>query len=173
MKKRILLVTLCCWFFTGITVQAVEPSSPAPLAWEISVRPKPTEQEIEKARWYPVFANDIAIYEFDPKSLRSDEADKNLVRVLTRTTFTDPKVSGTLNEKYKEKLTEDDKVAYVEIELVFQIRQKLYSVSGTKVLSEQGKLLEERQPAEKFAPVPAKTLADSMYDIAKNYQRNN
>ncbi|WP_371378667.1 hypothetical protein [Sporomusa aerivorans] len=173
MKKRILLFALCCWLLTGIAVQAAEPSAAAPLDWEISVRPKPTEQEIEKARWYPVFANDIAIYEFDPKSLRSDEADKNVVRVLTKTTFTDPKVSDNLNEKYKEKLTADDKVAYIEIEMAFQIRQKMYAVIGAKVFSEQGRLLEERQPAEKFAPVPVKTLADSMYDIAKNYLRNN
>ena len=173
MKKRIILVALCCWLLTGLTAQAAEPPSTEPLGWEISVRPKPTAQEIEKARWSPVFANDIAIYEFDPKSLHSDEADKNLVHVLTRTTFTDPKVNGTLNEKYKEKLTEDDKVAYVEIEMVFQVRKKMYSVSGTKVFSEQGKLLEERQPAEKFAPVPVKTLADSMYDIVKAYLRDN
>ena len=173
MKRSILLLALCCWLLAGIVVQAEEPSAASPADWEISVRPKPTAQEMEKARWSPVFANDSAIYEFDPKSLHSDKADKNLVHVSTKTTFTDPKVSGNLNERYKEKLTEDDKVAYIEIELVFQIRQKMYAVTGTKVFSEQGRLLEERRPAEKFAPVPVKTLADSMYDIAKNYLRNN
>lgn len=173
MKKRLLPLALCWFLLSGIPAQAEEPPEVSPLDWEFSIRPKPTEQEKERERWSPVFANDIAMYEFDHTSLRLDEADKNIVYVLTKTTFTDPGVIGSLNEKYKTKLAAEDKVSYSELQMVFQIKQKIYAVIGIKVFSERKILLEDRQQTGKFTPVPPKTFADSMYDIAKNYKRNN
>ncbi len=173
MKQRLLLVALCYFLLAGIPAQAEKITENSPLDWEISVRPKLTEKEIERERWANVFANDIGIYLFDYKSLQIDEADKNLIHVLTKTIFVDPKVIGSLNEKYKEKLTAGDKVSYSEIQMIFQIKKKTYAVTATKVFSEQGTVLEDRQQTAKFAPVPLKTFADSMYDIAKNYERNN
>lgn len=173
MKRQLLLFALCCFLFAGIPVQAEEPAVTSPLNWEISVRPKPTEEEIERQRWLQVFANEIGIYVFDHKSLQVDEADKNLVHVLTKTIFIDPKIIGNLNEKYQEKLTAEDKVSYSEMQMVFHLKQKTYAVTGIRVVSEQGTVLEERQQTGKFAPVPVKTFADSMYDIAQNYVRNN
>lgn len=173
MKKRVMLLVLCCCLLSAISVQAETPSANSPLDWEISVQPKPDEQEVERNRWSGVFANDIGIYAFDQKSLHLDEADKNIVHVLTKTIFTDPKIIGSLNEKYKEKLAAEDEVSYSEMQMVFQIKQKTYAVIGTKVFSREGKVLEDRQQTGKFAPVPVKTFAESMYTIAKNYHLNN
>jgi hypothetical protein len=154
MKQRLLLFALCYFLLAGIPAQAENPNANSPLDWEISVQPKPTEKEIERERWSNVFVNDIGIYLFDHKSLYIDEADKKLVHVLTKTIFADPKVIGSLNEKYKEKLTTGDKVSYSEIQMVFQIKKKTYAVTETKVFSEQGTVLEDRQQTAKFAPVP-------------------
>lgn len=173
MKKRVMILVLCCCLFTAISGQAEKPPANSPLDWEISIQPKPDEQEIERNRWAGVFANDIGIYAFDHKSMHLDEADRNVVHVLTKTIFTDPKVIASLNEKYKEKLPAEDEVSYSEMQMVFQIKQKTYAVIGTKVFSKQGKLLEDRQQTVKFADIPVKTFAESMYDIAKNYQINN
>ena len=173
MKKRLLLFTLCCYLLSGNAVQAEEAAGNSPPAWEISVQPKPTAKEIEQDRWSYVFANDIAIYAFDHQSLKLDEEDKKVVHVLTKTIFTDMKVIGNLNEKYKEKLSPGDKVAYCEMQMVFQLKKKTYAVTETRVYSAQGTVLEDHQQSEKFVPVPSKTFADSMYDIARNFEKNN
>ena len=173
MKIQILLFALCLLFFTAVPVQAEERPARERLDWEISVRPKPSEEEIERQRWVQVFSNDIGIFAFDHKSLKVDEADNNLVHVLTKTIFTDPKLIGSLNDKYQDKLVAADKVAYGEIWMAFKTRGKTYAVTGIKVVSEQGTVLEERQQTAKFVPVPVKTFADSMYEFVKNYVRNN
>ncbi|MCM0760542.1 MULTISPECIES: hypothetical protein [Sporomusa] len=173
MTKQILLFALCLLLLAAVPVQAEEPPANSPLDWELSVRPKPSEAEIERQRWVQVFKNDIGIFAFDHTSLKVDEADNNLVHVLTKTIFTDPKLIGNLHDKYQEKLTAEDKVAYSEIWMAFKTRDKTYAVTGIKVVSEQGTVLEERQQTAKFAPVPVKTFADSMYEIVKNYVRNN
>lgn len=173
MKKQVLLLTLCLLLLAAVPVQAEEPPANSPLDWEISVRPKPSEEELERQRWLQVFSNDIGIFAFDHKSIKVDEADSNLVHVLTKTIFTDPKLIDSLHDKYQEKLTAADKVAYSEIWMAFKTRGKTYAVTGIKVVSEQGTVLEERQQTAKFAPVPVKTFADSMYEIVKNYVRNN
>ena len=171
MKKRILLA-VCLLLLAAIPVQAEEPPA-SPPDWEISVRPKPSEAEIERQRWVQVFSNDIGVFAFDHKSIKVDETDNNLVHVLTKTIFTDQKLIDSLHDKYQEKLTAEDKVAYSEIWMAFKTRGKTYAVTGIKVVSEQGTVLEERQQTAKFAPVPVKTFADSMYEIVKNYVRNN
>ena len=169
-----MIVTIfSCCLLSAMFVQAENPPVNSPLDWEISIQPKPDEQETERNRWSGVFANEIGIYAFDQKSLHLEETDKNIVHVLTKTIFTDPKIIGSLNEKYKEKLVAEDEVSYSEMQMVFQIKQKTYAVTGTKVFSREGKLLEDRQQTGKFAPVPVKTFAESMYTIAKNYQVNN
>ena len=173
MKKRLLLFTLCCYLLSGNAVQAEEAAGNSPPAWEISVQPKPTAKEIERDRWSYVFANDIAIYAFDHQSLKLDEEDKKIVHVLAKTIFTDMKVIGNLNEKYKEKLSPGDKVAYCEIQMVLELKKRTYAVTETRVYSAQGAVLEDHQQSEKFVPVPSKTFADSMYDIARNFERNN
>ncbi|QDR82226.1 hypothetical protein [Sporomusa termitida] len=171
-KKRLLLVLLCCFLLPG-PVQAEEQAETSPLDWQISVLKKPTAEDLERQRWSYVFANDIGRYAFDNKSLRKDEADKKLVYVLVKTIFTDPEVIGKLTEKYKQQLPANDKVAYSEMQMVFQVRGKKYAVTESRVFSEQGTLLEETKKSAKFAAVTPKTFADSMYDIARNYEKNN
>ncbi|WP_312561521.1 hypothetical protein [Anaerospora sp.] len=172
MKKQVVLMTLCLLLLAGIPVQAEETAKTSPMDWEISILPKPTQEDLEKQRWSPVFSNDIGIYTFDNKSLVFDETDKNLVHVFTKTTFVDKKIIKSLNEKYKEQLNAGDKVLCSEMEMVFHIKQKTYAVIGTKVWSEQGISLEDKKQTGKFAPVTPNTFADTMYDIARNFARN-
>lgn len=172
MKKQVVLMTLCLLLLAGIPAQAKETAKTSPMDWEISVLPKPTQEELERQRWSHVFSNDIGIYTFDNKSLAVDEADQNLVHVLTKTTFTDKNIIKSLNEKYKDYLNIGDKVSASEIEMVFHIKQKTYAVVGTKVLSEQGISLEESKQTGRFAPVTPNTFANTMYDIARNFARN-
>lgn len=172
MKKQVILMTLCLLLFAGIPVQAEETAKTSPMDWEISVLPKPTQEELERQRWSHVFSNDIGIYTFDNKSLAIDEAEQNLVHVLTKTTFADKNIIKSLNEKYKDQLKLGDKVSSSEMEMVFDIKQKMYAVVGTKVWSEQGLSLEENKQTGKFAPITPNTFAATMYDIARNFVRN-
>jgi hypothetical protein len=172
MKNLVLLLLVCCYLLPVMSVQAVEPAETSPLAWELSVLPKPTAEEIERQRWSGVFANDIGIYMFDNKSLHIDETDKNLAYVLVRTIFADPKIIGNLNQQYQGKLSAGDKVALSEMQMVFQLRQKMYAVTETRVVSEQGIILDDTKKIAKFAAVTPKTFAESMYYIAKSYDRN-
>ena len=124
----LMLLVVCCCLCAGIAAQAEEQAGNSPANWEISVKPKPTPAEIEQERWSYVFANDIGIYAFDNKSLKLDEADKRLVYVLVKTTFTDPKVIDSLNEKYKVKLNAGDTVDCSEVQLTFQTKNKTYAL---------------------------------------------
>ncbi|SDE11593.1 hypothetical protein [Sporomusa acidovorans] len=172
MKNLLLLALLWCMLHPGIPVWAAEQAEKSPLDWELSVRPKPTAEELERQRWSGVFANDIGLYLFDNQSLHVDETDKNLVHVLVRTIFADPKIIDKLNERYKEKLGKDDKVAASEMEMVFQLKAKRYAVTATKVVSERGIVLEDTKKTASFVAVTPKTFAESMYYIAQNYDRN-
>lgn len=173
MNKRLLLLTLCCVLLFPIAVHAVEAAEASAPDWTISVLPKPTKEELERQRWSYVFVNDIGRYAFDNTSLHVAETDKQLIHVLVKTIFTDPKVIVHLNEQYKAKLNSGDKVASSEMQLVFQIKQKKYAVTEIKVLSEQGRVLEDSKQRATFIPVTPKTFTDSMYEIAKKYEREN
>ncbi len=173
MRKPLLFFTLCCFLLIVIPVQAKEVIPTSPLNWEISVLPKPTPEEIERDRWSYVFTNNIGIYVFDRQSLQLDAEDKKVVHILTKTIFNDPKIIAQLNEKYKEKLSQADKVSYSEMQMVFQIKTKTYTVTKTRVVSAQGIVLEDSQQTGKFVPVVPQTFADSMYDMAKKYEQNN
>jgi len=173
MKKIMLLLVLCWLLLPGIIVQAEESDRISLPDWEISVRPKPSMAEIEQERWSYVFTNDIGIYVFDHQSLNVDETDKTQVNVLTKTIFTDPKVIDKLNEVYKEKLNEGDEVACSEMQMVFQLKRKMYAVTETRVFSARGVVLEDRKQLVRFTSVQPKTFADSMYNIAQDYKRSN
>lgn len=172
MKKQVVLMTLCLLLLAGIPAQAEETAKTSPMDWEISVLPKPTQEDLERQRWSRVFSNDIGIYTFDNKSLAVDEVDQKLVHVLVKTTFVDKSIVKNLNEKYKDQLKLGDKVSCSEMEMVFHIKQKTYAVIKTKVWSEQGISLEDNKQTGKFAPVTPNTFADMMYDIVRNFARN-
>ncbi|TWH49157.1 hypothetical protein [Sporomusa sp. KB1] len=172
MKNSVLLLLLGCFLLPGISVQAAEPADTSPLAWELSVLQKPTAEEIERQRWSGVFANDIGSYLFDNKSLHIDETDKNLVHVLVRTIFADSKIIGNLNEKYQGKLSAGDKVTLSEMQMVFQLKGKMYAVTETRIVSEQGIVVEDTKKTAKFVAVTPNTFAESMYYIVKSYDRN-
>lgn len=172
--KKLLVLFLWCYFLfcPGVPGQAADQTETSPLDWEISVRPKPTAEDIERQRWSGVYANDIGIYMFDNKSLHMDEKDKNLGYVQIKTIFADPKIIDNLNQKYKEKLKEGDKVSFSEMQMVFRLKEKMYAVTATKVVSEQGILLEDTKKNADFVVVTPKTFAESMYYIVQGFDRN-
>lgn len=171
--KKVLLILMLIWIILpGLMVQAKEQAAPDGMNWEISVLKKPTPEEEESNRWLRVCMNEIGNYLIDCKSLAVDEKDKNKVHVLVKTQFISPTVLAQLNERYKDKMGADDKVACSEIQMVFQINEKTYAMTETKVFSVKGVLLETVTKEAKYNPVPIKTFADSMYDIAKMVERN-
>lgn len=172
MKILFLLLMLTCFLLLPAVAVQAETTAPSSPEWEISVLPKPTAAELEQQRWTYVFANDIGIYAFDNKSITIDEKDKNLMHVLVKTIFSDPKTIEKLNEQYKNKLGEADKVSYSEMQMVFQVKKKEYAVTATQVVSEQGLILRNTTQEARFLPVPVKTFADSMYEIVKAYKQN-
>ena len=59
MKKIIMLLALCMMCLFSFVVNAEENKAANPMNWEISMMPKPTEEEIEAARWSIVLENNM------------------------------------------------------------------------------------------------------------------
>ena len=57
MKKIIMLLALCMMCLFSFVVNAEENKAANPMNWEISMMPKPKEEEIEAARWSIVLEN--------------------------------------------------------------------------------------------------------------------
>lgn len=176
MGKKIIVFLVLFSIVPFLSVYAAaKAEEPARGSWEmkISREKKLTPEEEERERWVGVFANDIGIYMFDCKSLAMVENEKNSVNVLVRTIFTNSKVVTQLNEQYKAKLNADDKVGFSEMLMTFKVDKRKYVVKETKVCSAQGVLLEEIKAKEAvFKEVLVKTFADSMYEVAKAFSRN-
>ena len=171
--KKAIWALLGWMLFTCMPAHAEEASKESPWDWQISARPKPTQEEIELERWAPVFATDMANYEFDRKSLFFDKNDPNVVHVLTRTTFTNAKTISSLTKKYHQFLQEKESIAYSEALLAFQIQQKTYEITELKLFSNQHRLIEEKTLSGTFRPITEKTFAEAMFNLAKIHQYNN
>lgn len=171
MKKRVLLLSLCWLLVSGTPVQAEEAVPPAALDWEISVLPKPSQEELERERWLPLLANDVGQYLFDRHSLQPSEADPTQVQVTIKTVFANPKVISSLNDKYKANLSAGDKVASSEMKMLFQLEQRTYALTEIYVLSQRGIVLEERKQTTQFQVIPTKSVAEAMYDIVRGYKK--
>ena len=90
MKKIIMLLALCMMCLFSFVVNAEENKADNPMNWEISMMPKPTEEEIEAARWSIVLENNMGVYAYDMDSLHFEEVkngvvDKNIVNVASNT----------------------------------------------------------------------------------------
>jgi len=177
MRKIVMLflmicIVLPCWPTKAAEKPAAEQTSGI---WEMEMsrEKKLTPEEEEKERWVGVFANDIGIYLFDKKSLALVENKEDQVQVLVRTIFNGPKVVEQLQERYKAKLPVDDKVGFSETKMIFKVEKAKYAVIETKLFSAHGILLEDIVKQRIiFKPVPVKTFADTMYQVAKSFNRN-
>ena len=176
MRKILMLFLMVFIIFPCLPLHAEEKTSEQHSGiWEMemSSEKKLTPEEEERARWVGVFANDIGIYLFDKKSLAQVENKKDQIQVLVRTIFNGPKVVEQLQDRYKTKMAADDKVGFGETKMIFNVDNRKYAVIETKVISAQGVLLEDiikKKPV--FKPVPVKTFADTMYEVAKSFNMN-
>ena len=146
-----------------------------PAIWEMGIasEEKMTPEEEERARWAAVFANDMGIYLFDSKSLAMSETEKDTVNILAKAIFNNPKLVAQLDEQYKTKLRDDEQVAFSEMQMSLKVSKRQYIVTDTKVYSNKGTLLDDlKTQGMKFKEVPVKTFADSLYEIAKGFARN-
>ena len=141
----------------------------SPSEWEISMQPKPSAAEIEAARWHDLYANKTASYSYEETSLMPDDKDPDIILVNTRTIYLDPALIAEQNKKFTAQLTGADRVAYSEIRLAFRISDHTYAIDRSKIFSHDGKLLAAPLYERQFKPIPEKTLAATMYEIAENF----
>ncbi len=141
----------------------------SPSEWEISMQPKPSAKEIEAARWHDLYTNKTASYSYEEASLRPDDKDPDIILVNTRTIYLDSALIAEQNKKFAAQLNGADRVAYSEICLAFRISDHTDAIDRSKIFSHDGKLLAAPNYERQFKPIPEKTLAATVYEIAENF----
>lgn len=116
------------WFLPAAAAEQQEEQAADPWAFELSVQPKKTEVELEAERWTLLMSSETGNYLFEYDSITPVEdaegnKSKNERQVLMRTVFKDTKVLEQLNKNYAAKLETDEKVAYCDMLLVFDLRK--------------------------------------------------
>mgnify|MGYP000008939970 FL=1 len=177
MKKIIMLLALCMMCLFSFVVNAEENKAANPMNWEISMMPKPTEEEIEAARWSIVLENNMGVYAYDMDSLHFEEVkngvvDKNIVNVFVKTVFTDKDLLKKMNKTYAEKLAKKEKVQYCEMLMQFNVVSKTYGVKQMEVYGSKGTKLESKINNGELVPVPEKTFAEAMLEICTQAVKN-
>ena len=177
MKKIIMLLALCMMCLFSFVVNAEENKAANPMNWEISMMPKPTEEEIEAARWSIVLENNMGVYAYDMDSLHFEEVkngvvDKNIVNVFVKTVFTDKDLLKKMNKTYAEKLAKKEKVQYCEMLMQFNVASKTYGVKQMEVYGSKGTKLESKINNGELVPVPEKTFAEAMLEICTQAVNN-
>lgn len=177
MKKIIMLLALCMMCLFSFVVSAEENKAANPMNWEISMIPKPTEEEIEAARWSIVLENNMGVYAYDMDSLHFEEVkngvvDKNIVNVFVKTVFTDKDLLKKMNKTYAEKLAKKEKVQYCEMLMQFNVASKTYGVKQMEVYGSKGTKLESKINNGELVPVPEKTFAEAMLEICTQAVKN-
>ena len=165
-KLLILLMTLFCCATAFAADADKKPATQEGMNWEISMMPKPSEEEQEQARWSIVVENNVGIYAYDMDSLTFSKVTNGLP-VLTKTVFTDKDMLKKLNEKYKASLTKKEKVQYCEIVMTFNLQDKTYGVEVMDVYGSKKTLLSHQAKELKFVPVPAGSFAEAMLEICQ------
>ena len=176
-KKIIMLLALCMMCLFSFVVNAEENKADNPMNWEISMMPKPTEEEIEAARWSIVLENNMGVYAYDMDSLHFEEVkngvvDKNIVNVFVKTVFTDKDLLKKMNKTYAEKLAKKEKVQYCEMLMQFNVASKTYGVKQMEVYGSKGTKLESKINNGELVPVPEKTFAEAMLEICTQAVKN-
>ena len=158
-------VLICSLQVAQAQLRAEEKPTENPLDWEMSIPAKPTPAEIEAMRWAPVLENELAKYECDTTSLKEDVQNADLAEVTIKAIYKDKKFLEGLNRRYKDRLASGDTVGYSEMRMVFRLRDRTYAIPAYKVYSKHNVLVDEQTREGMFAVVPAKTFADTMYEI--------
>ncbi|MGM9582737.1 MAG: hypothetical protein ACI3WU_03355 [Phascolarctobacterium sp.] len=177
MKKLLIMCMTMLACLGAFTAQAEETVNKDPVNWEISMMPKPTEEEQEAARWSIVVENNLGIYAYDMGSFAYTQVvnglpDKNIIAVMTKTVFTDKDTLKKLNEKYKAKLAKKEKVQYCEILMTFNLAEKSYAVTNMDVFGSKKTLLQHSEKALQFVPVPQGSFAEAMLEICQQAVAN-
>ena len=138
-KLLILLMTLFCCATAFAADADKKPATQEGMNWEISMMPKPSEEEQEQARWSIVVENNVGIYAYDMDSLTFSKvtngvADKNIITVLVMT---------------------------------FNLQDKTYGVEGMDVYGSKKTLLSHQAKELKFVPVPAGSFAEAMLEVCQ------
>ncbi len=172
MKKLLILILTVAACLGAFTAHAEEVNQRQGLDWEISMMPKPTEEEQEAARWSVVVENNLGVYAYDMSSLTFSEvkngvADKNIISVMTKTVFTDKNTLKKLNEQFKNKLAKKEKVQYCEILMTFNLAEKAYAVTSMDVFGSKKTLLQHTTKDLQFVPVPEGSFAEAMLEICQ------
>ena len=97
---------------------------------------------------------------------------KRQVHVTIKAIYKDKAVIKKLNEQYQKKMEGEDSIAYSEMQMIFQLRKRMYAVKNLKLYSSKGVLIAEQTKAVSFVPVPVKTFADTMYDFVRKCAQN-
>ena len=177
MKKIIMLLALCMMCLFSFVVNAEENMAANPMNWEISMMTKPTEEEIEAARWSIVLVNNMGVYAYDMDSLHFEEVkngvvDKNIVNVFVKTVFTDKDLLKKMNKTYAEKLAKKEKVQYCEMLMQFNGASKTYGVKQMEVYGSIGTKLESKINNGELVPEPEKTFAEAMLENCTQAVKN-
>lgn len=171
--RRFLLILAAVVMALGFNTAGAEQVEQRPgMDWEISMMPKPTEEEVKAMRWSIVLENDVGVYAYNLDSFTYTKADngvpdKNIVAVLTKTLFTDKETLRKLNEKYKAALAKKERVKYCEIMMEFDLAAKAYRILTTDFFGSKDTLLDHKNRNAAFAPVPVNSFAEAMFEICQ------
>lgn len=173
--KKILLAIFLCGLLPLVNNAAAAESGEQkqPLAWEISVQPKPSAEEREAAGWSLIVENDIGVYAYDMNSLAYEQSngsdDKNIVNVKAKTVFTGKDVLKKLQEQYGGKLQKKEKVQYCLLDMQYKMAEKLYTVKRMEVYTNKNRLIDTKKN-KTFASVPEKSFAEALYEICEKFR---
>lgn len=140
--------------------------------WEISVKPKLSDQELEMLRWNPLFMNEVAQYFYEEKSINCLQDSEDEVEVIVKAVYKEQKLISKINELYKDKLENNNSVNYSEMKLIFKIKDRKYAISSVKIFDKNGVVIYEEEKKMKFFDIPVKTFVDSIYEIVRQYYRD-
>ena len=166
------------WFLPAAAAEQQEEQAVDPRAFELSVQPKKTEAELEAERWTLLMSSETGNYLFEYDSIKPVEdtegnKSKNEKQVLMRTVFKDTKILKQLYENYSSKLAADEKVAYCDMMLIFDLRKQVYKTVQTSVYTGEGRLVDERSGAGIWKKVPGQSFADTLLKfLLKNDKYN-
>ena len=176
MKK--ICLTIVCLLLMVSTCFAKEDNKKEvtnPKDFEISMMPKETEEEIERNRWSVILENDLGIYAYDMSTIGFAKDDKgkenmDIVEADIKTVFLGKDTIKQVNAKYAKHLKKSDTTSYCLLHMIFNTTNNTYKSTAIKVMSKKEKVLEDKKVEQRFLPVPEKTFAEAMLEIAKQYK---
>ena len=174
MKKLLMILCVCLGCMLPWSVHAQQaPASLDTINWEISMRPKPTAEEIEEYRWCIIVENDVGVYAYDRSSFgfAQDENsgyDKNLVNVLVKTIFTNKDALRKLKRDYAAKLEGKEKVSYCKMDMQYNMKDKTFVTRTIQVFTDKDREIDVKKN-KKFSPIPEESFAEALYEVCQRF----